>query len=39
MIGSAILLYPLLLRGRILDRWDGAVLLLGYGTYLVLALR
>lgn len=35
MIGSAIALYPLMRRGRILDRWEGTVLLAGYAAYLV----
>jgi cation:H+ antiporter len=39
MVGSAMLLYPLLWRGRILNRWEGGVLLAGYIAYLVLALR
>lgn len=39
MAGSAILLYPLLWRGRILSRWEGGLLLVGYIFYLVLALR
>jgi cation:H+ antiporter len=39
MAGSAVLLYPLLWRGRILSRWEGGFLLAGYVAYLVLALR
>ncbi|MBL0027822.1 MAG: calcium/sodium antiporter [Rhodanobacteraceae bacterium] len=39
MVGSAILLYPLLWRGRILNRWEGGFLLTGYVAYLFLALR
>lgn len=39
MVGSAALLYPLLWRGRILNRWEGAMLLAGYVAYLVLAVR
>lgn len=39
MVGSAMLLYPLLWRGRILNRWEGGLLLVGYVAYLVLALR
>lgn len=39
MAASAILLYPLMWRGRVLNRWEGGLLLLGYATYLALALR
>jgi len=39
MVGSAMLLYPLLWRGRILNRWEGGLLLVGYIAYLVLAIR
>lgn len=39
MLVSAALLYPLLWRGRILNRWEGSVLLAGYVVYVALALR
>ncbi len=39
MVASAALLYPLLWRGRILNRWEGGLLLAGYVTYVVFALR
>jgi cation:H+ antiporter len=39
MVGSALLVYPLLWRGRILNRWEGGLLLLGYVIYVVVALR
>ncbi|AVP95940.1 sodium:calcium antiporter [Ahniella affigens] len=39
MAASAILLYPLMWRGRVLSRWEGGLLLLGYVLYLALALR
>jgi cation:H+ antiporter len=39
MVVSAALLYPLLWRGRILNRWEGGLLLMSYVAYLVLALR
>lgn len=35
LIGSAIALYPLMRRGRILNRWEGVFLLAGYTAYLV----
>jgi cation:H+ antiporter len=38
MVGSAVLLYPLLWRGRVLNRWEGGLLLAGYITYIVFAL-
>jgi cation:H+ antiporter len=39
MVGSAVVLYPLIWRGRILDRREGGLLLAGYVAYLVLAVR
>jgi cation:H+ antiporter len=33
LAGSALLLLPLMWRGAILNRWEGALLLLGYGAY------
>lgn len=33
LAGSAILLLPLMRRGAVLNRWEGAVLLLGYAVY------
>ena len=39
LVGSAVLLYPLIWRGRILSRWEGGLLLAGYVTYVGLALR
>lgn len=38
MIGSAIAIYPLMWRGRILNRWEGGLLLAGYAAYIVSAL-
>lgn len=32
--GSAVLLLPLMWRGHVLNRWEGAALLAGYGLYL-----
>ena len=34
MIGSAVLLLPLMWRGWVLNRWEGAVLVAGYALYL-----
>ncbi len=34
LAGSALLLLPLMWRGSILSRWDGAALLVGYGVYM-----
>ncbi|PKQ19822.1 MAG: sodium:calcium antiporter [Actinobacteria bacterium HGW-Actinobacteria-6] len=34
MVGSAVVLLPLMWRGSVLNRWEGAGLLLGYGLYL-----
>lgn len=39
LVASAVLLYPLLWRGRILNRWEGALLVAGYVAYLVFAIR
>jgi cation:H+ antiporter len=39
LVASALLLYPLLWRGRILNRWEGGLLLGGYLVYLVMALQ
>jgi len=33
LIGSAVVVYPLMWRGRILNRWEGAILLGGYVAY------
>lgn len=38
LIGSAVAIYPLMWRGRILNRWEGAMLLGGYVAYVVFAL-
>lgn len=38
LIGTAIAIYPLMRRGRILNRWEGALLLAGYAAYVVFAL-
>lgn len=35
LIGSAVVIYPLMWRGRILNRWEGALLLAGYVAYVV----
>ncbi len=34
LIGSAVLLLPLMWRGSVLNRWEGALLLAGYGAYM-----
>jgi cation:H+ antiporter len=34
MLGTALLLYPVLWRGRRIERWEGAVLFSAYGIYL-----
>jgi cation:H+ antiporter len=34
LIGSAVLIFPLLWRGSVLNRWEGAILLAGYFAYL-----
>lgn len=34
LVGSAVLVLPLMRRGFILNRWEGAVLLAGYAAYL-----
>ncbi len=34
LVGSALLLLPLLWRGSVLNRWEGAILLVGYAAYL-----
>lgn len=34
LAGSALLLLPLMWRGSILNRWEGALLLVGYGAYM-----
>jgi hypothetical protein len=34
LIGSAALVLPLMWRGWVLNRWEGAALLLGYVAYL-----
>lgn len=39
LIGSAIAIYPLMWRGRIVNRWEGALLLAGYVTYIAFALN
>lgn len=38
LIGSAVVIYPLMWRGRILNRWEGAILLGGYVSYIVFTL-
>jgi cation:H+ antiporter len=38
LIGSAVLVLPLMWRGRILNRWEGAILLGGYVAYVVATL-
>jgi cation:H+ antiporter len=35
LIGSTIVIYPLMWRGRILNRWEGGLLLGGYVAYVV----
>ncbi|PKQ37781.1 MAG: sodium:calcium antiporter [Actinobacteria bacterium HGW-Actinobacteria-1] len=35
LVGTAVLLLPLLWRGWVLNRWEGAFLVLGYGAYIV----
>jgi cation:H+ antiporter len=35
LIGSSIVIYPLMWRGRILNRWEGGLLLGGYVAYVV----
>jgi len=35
LIGSAVVIYPLMWRGRILNRWEGALLVGGYAIYIV----
>lgn len=34
LVGSAVLLLPLMWRGSVLNRWEGGVLLAGYGAYM-----
>ena len=34
LIGSAVLLLPLMWRGSVLNRWEGAILLAGYAAYM-----
>lgn len=34
MVATAVLLLPLMWRGRILNRWEGALLLVGYAAYI-----
>ena len=34
LVGSAVLVFPLMWRGSLLNRWEGAVLLAGYFVYL-----
>ncbi|OGT59666.1 MAG: hypothetical protein A3E01_04165 [Gammaproteobacteria bacterium RIFCSPHIGHO2_12_FULL_63_22] len=38
MLGTAIIIYPLMWRGRILNRWEGTLLVLGYAAYIASAL-
>ena len=38
LIGSAVLVLPLMWRGRILNRWEGAILLGGYVAYVTATL-
>jgi cation:H+ antiporter len=38
LVATAILVFPLMWRGRILNRWEGAVLLAGYVAYLIATL-
>jgi cation:H+ antiporter len=33
LVGSAIVIYPLMWRGRVLNRWEGALLVGGYLAY------
>jgi cation:H+ antiporter len=35
LIGSSIVIYPLMWRGRVLNRWEGGLLLGGYVAYVV----
>lgn len=39
LIASAVVVYPMMWRGRILNRWEGAILLGGYAAYIVLTLN
>jgi cation:H+ antiporter len=39
MLGTALLLFPVLWRGRRIDRWEGAVLVSAYALYLATLLR
>lgn len=34
LVGSAVLLLPLMWRGSVLNRWEGAILLAGYAAYM-----
>lgn len=34
LVGSAVLLLPLMWRGSVLNRWEGAILLVGYAAYM-----
>jgi cation:H+ antiporter len=34
MVASAVFLLPLMWRGSVLNRWEAAILLVGYATYL-----
>jgi len=38
LIGSSIVIYPLMWRGRVLNRWEGGLLLGGYVAYVVSSL-
>lgn len=38
LIASAVVVYPLMWRGRVLNRWEGAALLGGYAAYIGYAL-
>lgn len=39
MLGVTLLLFPVMFTGRVVNRWEGALLLLVYATYLGLLLR
>jgi cation:H+ antiporter len=34
LVGSAVLLLPLMWRGAVLNRWEGGALLAGYAAYM-----
>jgi hypothetical protein len=38
MLGTTLILFPFMFTGRLLNRWEGAILLIIYGVYLRLLL-